>query len=64
MLRRMAARREIKVWSFPDYNKPDWFLLPATPKKKASQYFHEAAAADVFSLYAAYLFERGGGWGV
>jgi hypothetical protein len=63
MLRRMAARKEIKVWSFPDYDKPDWFLLPATPKKKASQYFHEAAAADVFSFYAAYLFSSGGGWG-
>lgn len=63
MLRRMAARKEIKVWSFPDYDKPDWFLLNATAKKKGSQYFHEAAAADVFSLYASYLFSRGGGWG-
>lgn len=63
MLRRMASRKEIKVWSFPDYDKPDWFLLNATPKKKGSQYFHEAAAADVFSLYAAYLLSRGGGWG-
>lgn len=63
MLRRMASRKEIKVWSFPDYDKPDWFLLNSTPKKKASQYFHEAAAADVFSFYASYLFSRGGGWG-
>ena len=63
MLRRMASRKEIKVWSFPDYDKPDWFLLPGTPKKKGSQYFHEAAAADVFSFYAAYLFSKGGGWG-
>lgn len=63
MLRRMASRKEIRVWSFPDYDKPDWFLLNATPKKKGGQYFHEAAAADVFSLYAAYLFGRSGGWG-
>ena len=63
MLRRMAGRKEIKVWSFPDYDKPDWFLLNATAKKKGSQYFHEAAAADVFSFYASYLFSRGGGWG-
>jgi hypothetical protein len=61
MLRRMANRKEIRVWSFPDYDKPDWFLLNATPKKRASQYFHEAA--DVFSLYASYLFSKGGGWG-
>jgi hypothetical protein len=63
MLRRMASRKEIKVWSFPDYDKPDWFLLNTTPKNKASQYFHEAAAADVFSRYASYLFSKGGGWG-
>lgn len=63
MLRRMTARKEIRVWSFPDYDKPDWFLLNSTPKKKASHYYHEVAAADIFVAYVAYLSQHKGGWG-
>ena len=59
----MAARKEIKSWSFPDFDKPDWFLLNSTPKKRREQYWHEVAAADIFAAYIAYLSGRHGGWG-
>ena len=62
MLRRMVARKELRVWSFTDYDKPDWFLLNSTPKKKGDTYWYETAAADFFVSFLPLIQKLGGGW--
>ena len=49
MLRRMTDRKEIRCWKI-DIGA-DWFLLNSTPKKLYSRYYHEVAAADLFTAF-------------
>lgn len=49
MLRRMVKRKEIKLHKID--TAADWFTLNSTPRKYASRYYHEVAAADLFVAF-------------
>jgi hypothetical protein len=59
MLRRMAARGELKCQEFDGLH--DWFMLNTTQRiKDPRKYQHETAAADLFVSLYSHL--KGGSW--